>query len=567
MFQLSITLLERLGIFVIVCIFLLRFEAFRKLLVGKATLYEKLLLSLLFGAFGIIATYMGVPIQNAIANSRAVDILLGGIIGGPMVGLSAGLIAGGHRFLINPEGFTSIPCGIGTVVAGFIGSLLYHKAKRRTFDPMTAFFVVVVVEAIQMLLIILLARPVDDAINLVKVIAVPMVVVNAAGLAVFVELVSSLSREHERIEARQAQVALNIASKTLPILREGLNHNTAAETAKIILAMTDFDAVQITDSTILAHKGAEEGHHKLGISIQTSATKAVLDSGIIKVIQTKHEIGCINYRCKLNSAVIVPLKRGENTIGTLKLHRFKENGITPVDIELGKGFAQLFSSQLELVEIENQKKLAREAEIKALQAQINPHFLFNAINTIVSYIRTNPEIASGLLIKLSEFFRRNITTPHNENVPFLTEIEHCESYLAIELARFGDRVKINCELGDDTLSCKVPPLIFQPLVENALRHGILPKEEGGEITMGAYKDNGFVKIFVRDNGIGMTGEQIDSLFSNKNERLGHHRGLGIALKNVNARLVALYGPEHSLSIESTQGKGTTVSFKIPLTES
>ena len=202
-----------------------------------------------------------------------------------------------------------------------------------------------------------------------------MILVNSIGLAVFVELVSSVSREQERFGAYQAQTALKVALRTLPFLRNGLNYKSASETAQIILEMTDLDAVAITDeSKILAHKGAEEDHHKPGTPLLTSATKTALASGEIAVPLTKHEIGCKNNKCRLGSAIIVPLKRWDKTIGALKLYRLKEGGISSLDMELADGLAHLFSNQLELAEVENQRKLLCDAEIKALQAQINPHF-------------------------------------------------------------------------------------------------------------------------------------------------------------------------------------------------
>jgi sensor histidine kinase YesM len=366
-----------------------------------------------------------------------------------------------------------------------------------------------------------------------------------------------------KYSAHQAEIALGIASRTLPILREGLNYDTAAETAQIILEMTDLDAVQITDdSKILVHTGAEadKEYHKHGKPIISHSTKTVLSSGEIRVLQTKCDMGCNNYKCMLNSVITVPLKKGDGeVIGTLKLHRIGENGMSPLDEVLANGIAHLFSNQIELAEVENQTRLAREAEIRALHAQIKPHFIFNAINTIVNYVRTDPEAASGLLIKLAEFFRRNIS-PVNEKVPLSTEIEHCEAYLSIEKARFGDRVRINYTLDPETLNCMVPPLTLQPLVENALKHGILPDEEGGEIVIGSVRQNGLLKIFVKDNGIGMSAERIESLFSKKTPDIGC-KGSGIALRNINARLTALYGCP--LSIESTVGRGTTVYLTIP----
>lgn len=561
--QLFINMIGRLGIFAIVLILLMRFEVVKKLVTGKVSHFEKLALSVIFGVFGIAGTYLGVPVQNAIANSRVVGVALGGILGGPLVGLFAGLIAGGHRFLTDINGFTAVACGIATVVEGFAGSVIYRRLKRRPFDAGAAFLSGIAVEALQMLIILLLAKPFDAALSLVKVIAVPMIVVNSLGLAVFVEMVSSVSKEQERVGAYQAQTALKIALKTLPYLRGGLKETSAAETARIILGMTDLDAVAITDETrILAHVGAEQDHHKPGDDILTLATKKSLESGSIQVPATRNEISCSYAKCRLASAIIVPLKRREKIVGTLKMYRLKENGISALDMELANGLAHLFSNQLELAEVENQRKLVADAEIRALQSQINPHFLFNAINTIVSYTRTDPGTASDLLIKLAEFFRKNIN-PGTENVPLSTELEHCKAYMAIETARFEDRVSVSFDIDSGVQDCKLPPLILQPLVENALKHGILPKEEGGEISIHAHPENGFVRISVHDNGVGMTPEQIQALFSEK-PRQANQNGLGIALRNVKMRLAALYGVERPLTIESEPKKGTTVSFVVPL---
>jgi two-component system sensor histidine kinase LytS len=390
-----------------------------------------------------------------------------------------------------------------------------------------------------------------------------MIVVNSLGLAVFVEMVSSVSREQERVGAYQAQTALNIALRTLPYLRSGLNAVSAKETAGIILEMTDLDAVAITDeSRILAHIGAEEGHHKPGDSILTLATKKALETGRIQVPATRREIGCKFEKCRLGSAIVVPLKRRDKTVGALKMYRLKENGISALDMELANGLAHLFSNQLELADVENQRKLVADAEIRALQSQINPHFLFNAINTIVSYTRTDPGTASDLLIKLAEFFRKNIN-PGTDHVSLSTEIEHCKAYMAIEMARFEDRVSIAFDIDHAVLDCKIPPLILQPIVENALKHGILPREEGGSITINAHREDGFVRISVHDNGVGMTTEQVQSLFSEKPKGTSRN-GAGIALRNVKMRLATLYGDDHTLKIESSPRHGTTVSFVIPL---
>jgi two-component system sensor histidine kinase LytS len=148
-------------------------------------------------------------------------------------------------------------------------------------------------------------------------------------------------------------------------------------------------------------------------------------------------------------------------------------------------------------------------------------------------------------------------------VPLSTELEHCKAYMAIETARFEDRISATFDIASGVQDCKLPPVILQPLVENALKHGILPKEEGGRVSIHARPDNGYVRISVHDDGVGMTSEQIQALLSERPGQVSRN-GSGIALRNVKMRLAALYGTEHPLTIESEPGKGTTVSFSVPL---
>jgi|WetSurMetagenome_2_1015567.scaffolds.fasta_scaffold00239_14 two-component system, LytTR family, sensor histidine kinase LytS len=563
MVDLFISLIERLGVFAIIFIFSMRLESVKKLLTGTANRYEKLCLAVVFGLVGIAGTYLGVPIQNAIANSRVVGVAIGGILGGPLVGFGAGIIAGGHRLLIDIGGFTSVACCVATIAEGVVGGVLYNRIKKKPFDPLAALMTGIAVEVLQMLIILVIARPFDAALDLVYLIAVPMIIANSAGLALFVELMASVSREQERVAAFQAQTALKIALRTLPYLRNGLKSQSAAETSRIILEMTDLDAVAITDETrILAHKGVAEDHHRPGMELMTAATKKAMADGSVSVAKTRAEVGCSNPKCPLGSTIIVPLRMGDRMIGALKLYRVKENRITPLDVELANGLAHLFSNQLELAEVENQKKMLKDAEIKALQAQINPHFLFNAINTIVSHIRTSPATASDLLLKLSDFFRMNIN-PGAENVTLEKELEHCEAYIGIEKARFEDRLKVRREIDIGAMGCKLPPLILQPLVENALKHGILPVESGGEVVISARRVNGSVMVSVKDDGVGMDEEQVRSLFTEGAGQAGPN-SRGIGLRNVNARLIALYGRESGLSVESRPGSGATITFMVPL---
>lgn len=563
--DLLIELVQRLSVFALVFLLMVRFPVFKRLLTGTATGYEKISLSLLFGCMGIVATYGGIGVEGAIVNLRSIPVALAGILGGPLVGFLAGVIAGAHRFFVDIGSLTAQACAIATVATGLFGGVVYHRLKRRTFDPLSALITGCSAEVVKMLIILVMIRPFDTALNIVSAISLPTIVVNGLGLALFIELVSSLFREQDRIGARRAQTALDIAFQTLPFLKSGLNETSAEKTARIILDRTNLDAVAISDvKHILAHVGAEKAHHTADAYFLTSAANQVLSTGTAVIAETLSDIGCHSTLCKLGSAVMVPLKKSEQIVGVLELYRLTERSITPLDVELAHGLAHLFSYQLEISEIELQKRLRAEAEVRALQAQINPHFLFNTITTIMGYVWTDPKTASDLLTKMADFFRKNIK-PAKKSVSLAEELEHCDNYLCIEKARFEERIVVRYEVDEHILPCRIPPLTLQPIVENSIKHGLLAREEGGAITIRAHQDNEHVRIAIQDNGIGMTAEECRSLLDQSEEH-AKKGGLGIALKNINARLMALNGHGGGLQIESGPDAGTTVSFRIPLIE-
>lgn len=563
---LALDLFERLGILAVLFFLMIRFELFRGVLAGtlaRGERRERLLVAVCFGAMAIFATLCGFQMHGAIANLRTVPVVIASILGGPLVGLVAGLIAGVHRFFYDLGGVTSLSCAIATPLAGVVAGILYPRLQRRPFDSLTAFAMGMIAEMIKMALIFLLARPHEAAAGIISSIGLPSVFANAFGVAVLVELIAVQAREQQRVMAQQAQVTLGIAFKTLPHLRTGLDRASAAQAVHIIKEMTGIDAVSLsTVQETLAHEGLEAERHAAGERPLSVAAGRAFETGGVVVATTRREIGCSCGGCRLGSVIVVPLKKWERTVAVMELYRQKEHGIGRLDEELANGLALLFSNQLELGEIELQRKLASDAEIKALQAQINPHFLFNAISTIISHTRTDPQQASFLLVKLADFFRRNIS-PGAVQVPLSVELEHCEAYVAIEKARFEERLSIVYDIDEAALSCHLPPLILQPLVENSVRHGISAREEGGVVQVRARRGEGHVSISVHDNGVGIPRDRIRTLLS---ESAGEHSGagLGLALRNVNSRLSALYGKESALNIDSKAGEGTTVSFLVPV---
>ena len=534
-----------------------RTKIFRRMLRGKANTHEKIFLVLLFGGIGIAGTYTGIDIKGALANSRVIGVAVGGLLGGPFVGIAAGLMAGGHRVLLG--GFTAIACGIATIVEGAIAGYL----GQESFGKLTwkrSLLIGMGIEVVQMLIILLLARPYTAAWDLVKDIGLPMITMNGLGISIFVTVIHGSLEEEDRIGAVQAQKALYIANLTLPILRLGLTKETARSVAQIIYEQTDVAAVALTDrEQILAHVGKGCDHHKEGHAIQTMATHQALDSGELKLAATRVEIGCVEPNCPLVSALVVPLHFQQSVVGTLKIYRERARGISPVDWEFAAGLGMLFSTQLELATLEARARLVNRAELKALQAQVNPHFLFNALNTVVSFCRTDPEKARHLILQLGDFFRKNLKSGE-KFVTLREECEHIRAYLAIEQARFSERLCVREEITEDALNWRLPGLTLQPLVENAIKHGIYPMSTPGEILISALVEEEILVVRIRDNGVGIPAEKLTLIHAGVEVSTS---GLGIGLQNVAQRLQILYGKSADFAIESREGEGTEVILRIP----
>ncbi|AZO96770.1 sensor histidine kinase [Halocella sp. SP3-1] len=517
----------------------------------------KLLLIVFFGLLSLSGTYLGIYIHGAYANIRAIGAVIGGLLGGPLVGFSAGLIGGLHRYFLG--GFTAVACALSTTLAGLIGGLVYYYRSYDKISLLESFVLGVLIESLEMLLVAYLSQPFYEAVELVKIIALPMITSNALGIMLFINVLHNNQKKRQELLALQSYKALKIANQTISYLRDGLNYDSALETARIILKITEVNAVSITDrEKILAHCGMGEDHHQAGEAMITRATKEVLKTARLTVAASKEEVGCPVKNCTLKSAVIAPLKHNNDVIGVIKLYKDQEDSITEVDIELARGISRLLSTQLQISNLEKQAQLTTEMELKALQAQINPHFLFNALNTISSFCRTNPQAARGLLIKLAKFFRQTLKE-NKGSVTLQEELRSTSYYIEIEKARFGSKLEIEIEIADELLNCQMPPFVLQPVVENAIKHGFANKTDIGKITMTAERAEHNLLIYVQDNGAGIPAEYIKNIL-----QPGYGQDCGIGISNANQRIQKICGTEYGIDIDSQVGQGTIVKIKLPL---
>jgi LytS/YehU family sensor histidine kinase len=368
------------------------------------------------------------------------------------------------------------------------------------------------------------------------------------------------SRTRAGDSGRQRKV-ITLVEQTLPHMRLGLTHETAHRTVTLLHDVMRLEAVGLTDrDQLLAFVGPGSDHHRPGDSIRSVVTKRAIERNELMIATQKTDIGCgaIDGECPLRSVVVAPLAYGDHSMGALKVFQTKEDHPDDNLVELTRGLAGMLSLQLELAQAHREAQLAEAAKLDALRAQINPHFLFNTLNTIAMRARTDPEEARRLLVRLSDFLR--YAMKHSGHLAaFGEEYFFVRTYLFLEKARFGARLRVRYDVDPQCLSLPVPVLTIQPLVENAVKHGIANRTGGGLVELKARLEpiGGILRIKVNDNGVGIEPSRLSNLLDVGKEEVS-------ALANIYERIVRIYGGRASMDVSSTFGKGTSVSLSLPV---
>ncbi len=357
--------------------------------------------------------------------------------------------------------------------------------------------------------------------------------------------------------ARQSDELLKLASQTLDSAKTGMTYDAAQKICKILLPATSAIAVAITDKNqVLGYVGYNEENNQPGRKIRTIATKASLQDGKPRIVYHSGVIGLPESSSKINAAIIEPLYIGKSIEGTIKFYYRYSFQVSKTQESIIHGLAELISTQMAASALEDQKKLTTSMELKALQAQINPHFLFNTINTIASLIRTDPNKARDLLREFAFFYRS--TLEDSEDLILLKkELEQVMRYFQFEVARFGeDRLQIKIDIEEGLEDLLVPSFIIQPLVENSIKHAM--RADGAlMITVKGWSEDKKIVIKVIDNGVGMSKETIDGMFTKKSDT-----GLGMAVKNAKSRIKGYFGANSRMIITSKVDEGTAVTFVL-----
>jgi two-component system LytT family sensor kinase len=346
------------------------------------------------------------------------------------------------------------------------------------------------------------------------------------------------------------RAALHAATATLPHLRRGLNSRTAERAVPYLRALTGAAAIALADTrAVLAIDG--EGREQVRPGDLLSRLLERTGDDRLHIVP---RLVSSDPTCPLRSAVLAPLVAQDKRIGTLIAFYRSVGRPSHHELRVVQEAASLVSAQVELSLVAAQEERLAQAELRALRAQISPHFIYNALAAVAGDIHARPEEARDLLIDFAEF-TRYLFRDGRSYVTLGEEIEHVERYLRLEQARFRDILHVTIDVPDATRGTVVPAMSVQPLVENAVRHGVEKRAGRGRVTISAEVVGGDVELRVSDDGIGIERERLGAVLAGA--------GGGIGVSNVDSRLRATFGERYALRIESEVGHGTTAVMTVP----
>lgn len=335
---------------------------------------------------------------------------------------------------------------------------------------------------------------------------------------------------------------LHHMSVAVPHLERGLTEEGAAKSAKALRRLLNCQVLLISDSTRIL---ATDSGIDFTAQVEEDATKASSSTLATGKTQVKHSTSM--------DIVAAPIMVGDQVVGT----------VVAISQRAGASFvravsevAVFVSAQVSTAQLDESKAMLLEAQMRALRAQISPHFIYNSLNAIASFINTDPARARELVIEFADFTRYSFRR-RGEFTTLAEELEAIDRYLLLEKARFGDRIKVSLQIAPEVLPTQIPFLALQPLVENAVRHGLEARPDGGVISITATEDGMHAVISVEDDGMGMDPEQLASVLA------GTTTTMHVGLRNVDLRLRQLYGNSNGLIIDTAPGAGTLITLRVP----
>ncbi len=548
--ELYYNMIVNIGLLVLIANVLVRIPVVSQIICdeNKHTLMAKFVLGVIFGGFCIFSTCTGAQVQGAIPNTRVLGALAGGLLCGPTVGILAGLIGAIHRFLFDVNGVTTFACALSTFLEGVLGAVLYRIFRKRNIDFNWQYlvFITAAAECMHMANLLIFVRPISIALPIVRIISLPMIIFNSIGMVLFFSVFKDIYTRQNLVAADKMQLALNIADACVLNVRK--HHITDEDYKEMEKTISGFSRCR---DVFFLPASRKNDLKSCGYELSDDFLRD-LDEKCVTELVYRRERRILPFKTSLvasGSKVTV----GSETWGYLVLV-FDRRYSSPEAAEcLVSALAKFFTTNYEAHQVEYQKKMRERAEFRVLQSQINPHFLFNCLNTISCFCREKPDYARELLQALSVYFRHNLNSSDVYMIDVEAEFEQVDAYLMLEKARFEERLQIVKNI-EENIHVQVPTLILQPIVENAIKHGAM-KRESGRVEIEAKMDGAELLIRISDNGYGIP-DQVLRAFNDKTTK-GKY-----GLLNVDGRLRSIYGENYGLKIDTSEN-GTTVTMRIP----
>lgn len=559
--RLAFQLILNIGLLLIVGNLLSKVRLVQNILLQESRDWRRqVVLSLLFSGIIILSTYTSIDIGSYNLNTRVIGGIAAGLLGGPLVGMYASLIGAVYVYFFSSPSIFAAAAAFSTALFGLLGGGFYPYFQRGKWEYKDLFFLTCFAEVADMVVILRMTFPFELAFATVLQVAGPMIILNSFGILLFISSFNNVFIRQDMESSRQLHLASEISRRCIPLLRKGLrNKEDVEKVADIILEETGWAGIMIMDRTeiiVWKHERIplerEEFLHLPEVAVEA------MDTGRIATISQIDRENSLYELIKEYSIIAAPLVIREQSIGCMMAWTKRQWVTRRSEAVLLQNIVTIASAHIAMAELETQKRMRQKAEFKALQFQVNPHFLFNALNTISYVCRENSDRARELLIILANYFRYNLNS-EVYMVPMENELDHVKDYLELEKARFEEKLEVVYEI-KGKLDTLVPTLILQPIVENAVKHGVDGRGKR-YVAISVEETDDEMQVCISDHGRGFPKEVLEKLEQEE------AAGKSVGLVNVHKRMKSIYGDDHGLEItNSDHGSCVKLRFKKKIAE-
>ena len=556
---------------------------------------QDLVLSLIFGGIIIMSTAIGVNIGSYSLDTKAIGAITAGLLGGPVVGFLSSCIGALYELFFSVPKVFARSAAFSTILCGLLGAGFYPYFQRGKWKYKDLFVLACFGELVEMVSLIRITVSLQVAVDAILDAAIPMTLMNSIGILIFISCFNTVFVRQDLESSRQLQQMLELTKHCMPLFQGNLEKNDSMNAlVSMIIEETQWAGAMIMDrDRMLAWKivsdidikspmdhmtDVKEAWRNLGLPEEAWESSEVLEKYLAelkgdnseevqknlkilrrlwgipeiaeKALETKQMVTVFRipetsvwYRTMRECSVVAaPFVIEEQSVGCLVVFMKKQWTGRKSELDMIENLVTIASYQIAVRELEKRKSMLQKAEFKALQFQVNPHFLFNALNTIASVCREDPERSRELLITLADYFRYNLDY-EAYMVPLEEELDHVKDYLELERARFEEKLIVSYDV-PERMDVMIPTLILQPIVENAVRHGI--SADGKRIVDIRIREeeDAFI-VNIGDKGRGFKPDVLEKL------ETGEAIGNSIGLSNVHKRMKNIYGENHGLKIMST----------------